>query len=214
MATPDDRPLTFRVKVLGFVLVMVAIGGISAALGVIGAVLFDPDIKQPVNALTWAFFALFLAIGGIALWSLFRLRPWPGKGEPVSSSTRRTNNLFAWSGLISVPGALALLYGTFDKGQPFAIFSNSPIAAWVALVAIASWLVSMTVGWLWYFASDEHERDAYDAASVAGAGFFTVVAPVWWLATRAGLAPPPDAMALWIATMVLITAVWFWRRYR
>jgi hypothetical protein len=143
-----------------------------------------------------------------------RLKPWASRG-PVSASTRKTNALFAWSGLAAVPGALALVYGTFDRDASWPMlpmFSNSPVALWVAGVFSVSWLVGMAIGWWWYFSADEHERDAYDVASVVGAGFFTVVTPVWWVAARAGLGPQPDAMILWLITMLVITIAWFWRR--
>jgi hypothetical protein len=214
MAVSEDRPVTFKTKALGLLLGMAMLSCFSAALGVIGAVLFDPDIKHPVNWRTWLFLAVFLGAGAVALWGLVQIKPWGDRSEPVSPATQRTNRLFTWSGLVAVPGTLVLVLSTSSKEHPFGLFSNSPVAVWIALFAIAGWLLGMAIGWWWYFSADEHERDAYDIASVAGAGFFTVVAPVWWVAARAGLAPPPDAMILWLVTMGVITIGWVWRRSR
>ena len=100
----QDRPVPARTKVLGLLLGIAVLSCFSAALGVIGAVLFDPDIRHPVNWKTWLFFAVFLGAGAVALWGLVQIKPWANLGEPVSQTTRKTNALFAWSGLAAVPG--------------------------------------------------------------------------------------------------------------
>lgn len=209
----EDRPVGLKTKALGFLLGLVMLFGFSAAAGVAGAVLFDPTIAHPVKWQTWAFLALFLLVGVAGLRGLLRLKPW-AQDEPISPATRRTNGLFALSGLVAVPGVLALAIATISPDDPFRLFSNSPVSPWIALAAIASWLLSMAVGWWWYFSADEHEREAYDIGSVVAAGFFSVVTPVWWVAARAGLAPPPDAMILWLVTMVILSIGWIWRRSR
>lgn len=212
-ARDEDRPVSLKTKALGFVSGVVMLAGLSAALGLIGAVLFDPDIRHPVNWQTWAFLALFVAIGAAGLWGLLRLRPW-AQGGPLSQSTRRANALFGLAALVCMPGAIALALTSSGPDKPFGFFSSSPVALWVALLAIASWLLSMWLSWKWYFSADEHEREAYDFASVVGAGIFTALAPVWWIAARAGLVPQPDAMVLWLITMIAISVGWIWRRSR
>lgn len=94
------------------------------------------------------------------------------------------------------------------------IFSNSAVSPAVAIVATTAWLLAWRSAGGGYFSADEHEREAYDIGSVAAAGFFSAMAPVWWGAARAALAPPPDAMVLWLATIGIMTLGWFWRRYR
>lgn len=209
----DDRSESLNVAVMSALLAVLVLAGFSAAAGVVGAVLFDPRIKHPVNWLTWAHLGLFLLIAGGAIWGLVKLKPWTRR-EPMSPSTRRTNNLFAISGLVAVPGTLALAFSTMSRDDPTGLFSNSPVSLWIALFAIAGWLLGMAIGWWWYFSADEHERDAYDFGSVVGAGLFTVLTPAWWVAARAGLVPRPDAMILWLITMIVITIGWFWHRYR
>jgi len=40
------------------------------------------------------------------------------------------------------------------------------------------------------------------------------VTPAWWVAARAGLAPQPDAMILWMAAIMVSTIGWSWQRHR
>lgn len=212
-AHDEDRPDTLRTSILTLVMGLLVLAGFSAAAGTVAAVLFDSDIKHPINPLTWAFLALFLLIGAIGVWGLLKLKPWV-RDEPLSPSTRKTNTLFTLSGLIAVPGVLALMAGTMREDGSLGLFSNSPVAAWIAAFAIVGWVLAMIVGWWWYLSADEHERDAYDFASVVGAGLFTTVTPLWWVAARAGLVAQPDAMVLWTVTMLVISLAWFWRRSR
>ena len=111
-------------------------------------------------------------------------------------------------------GKVALVFGAFSRGNPLGIYSNSAISPGIAIIAIASWLLSMAIAWWWYSSADEHERKAYDFGSLFGHGLFITVTPAWWVAARAGLLPQPDAMVLWCVTMVVITIGWLWHRYR
>ena len=104
-------------------------------------------------------FPVSLLIGGAALWGLVRLKPWRGKGEPISPTTRKTNILFAVSGFVAVPGSLALAFGAFSRSNPFGLFSNSAISPGIAMVAITSWLLSLAIAWWWYYSADEHRAE-------------------------------------------------------
>lgn len=205
----EDRPISFRARMLTFLLAVVALSAFSAAAGAAGGLIFDPT---GWGRGTLIGVAVLVLIGGSAIWGLMRLRPLTGADDPVSPQTRRTNNLFALSGVVTVPGVLALYIATFSEDEPFAMFSNGPVATGVALFAIAGWLLGMAIGWWWYACADEHERQAYDFGSLVGAGLFTTVTPAWWVAARAGLMPQPDAMLLWSITMIAVSIAWFWRR--
>ncbi len=98
----------------------------------------------------------------------------------------------------------ALVIGAFRKDQPFGLFSNGPVPVWAALVAIVSWLLARGLREWWRASSDEHEQHASDVGRNAAAGVFFALTPAWWVAARAGLAPQPDAMVLWMITMVII----------
>lgn len=134
--------------------------------------------------------------------------------EPVSHATRRTNNLFGLAGLLAALAALVLVLSARSKGIPFELLSNGPVSARIALIAIALWLIAHGIAWRWYFSADEHERRANDVGYLAGGGLFMAATPIWWVGARAGMLPPPDAMILWLVTVVVMTVVWAWHRSR
>lgn len=213
-ARGGDGPEDLKPAVMSILLGLLALAGLSAAAGVVGAVLYDPRIKHPVNWLSWAYFALYLLIGLGAIWALVRLKPWTRR-EPMSPSTRKTNALFGLGGILATVSCLAVIVHTMQGGgNAFAFFSNSPVAPWVAVFAIATWLLSWAISWLWYFSADEHEQRASDVGLLFGGLAFAVVTPAWWVAARAGLMPQPNAMALWLAVNLIWTGGWLWRRNR
>jgi hypothetical protein len=134
--------------------------------------------------------------------------------EPVSPATRRTSRLFGLSGLMGALAGLALMLSAQDKEHPWELLSNSPISVRIAIIATALWLLSHGVAWWWYFSADEHERRANDVGFLIAGGLFMAATPVWWVGARAGLLPPPDAMILWLATMVVMGIGWAWHRSR
>ena len=138
---------------------------------------------------------------------------WKRLGEPVSPATRRSNKLYWVKELLGGLAILAVLVGAFSTGNRFAIFSNRPLPVWVAVVAIPSWLVARALREWWRSSSDEHAQRASDFGRNAAAGVFLAVTPAWWVAGRAGLLPQPDAMVLWMITMVVSSIGWSWRRY-
>ncbi len=152
-----------------------------------------------------------------AIWGIWRLRPlnaFKRSTEPVSPATRRTKLLFGLSGAVSILAVVALTLGT-DGGGKSALWSNSrDVSPVFALVAIVIWLLSIALAWWWYHSADEHERRANDVGFLAGGGLFMAVTPVWWIGARAGLLPPPDAMILWYATVVVMGVGWGWYRSR
>lgn len=209
----DDYPEPLRPAAMAVLLGFLAMMGLSAGAGVVGALLFDPRIQHPVNWLTWAHLAVFLLIGAGGIWGLIRLKPWARRG-PVSPSTRRTNTLFGLSGLAVMAACMAVIVSTWSKDDPTAFLSNSAIPLWIAVFAIAAWLLSWAIAWLWYFSADEHEQRASDVGLLIGGLLFAVVTPAWWVAARAGLLPQPNAMILWFVVNVVWTIGWFWRRNR
>lgn len=195
-------------------LAMLVMAGISmaAALGK-----YHAERNLPWEAWIWRVKVIFganLLIAAGAIWGLLGL-PWrslKGPDEPRSPATRRTQMLFGLSGIVGVLAVVAVAIATRGDMRD-AIWSNSQnLSAPIALIAIAIWLLSMALSWWWYFSADEHERRANDVGFLAGGGLFIAVTPIWWIGSRAGLLPPPDAMILWYATMVAIGIGWW--RYR
>jgi hypothetical protein len=209
----EDRPMSNKLAALAFVLGIVALMGLFSAAELVLWVIFKNDFvwDSAQGRRVMIVLPLSLLIGAAALWGLVRLKPWAG---PISPTTRKTNILFYVSGLVAVPGALALHFGTLSPENRYELFSNSPISPGIAVFAITSWLLALALSWWWYYSADEHERKAYDFGSLFGHGLFITATPAWWVAARAGLLPRPDAMVLWCVTMTVITIGWFWYRYR
>lgn len=207
----DDPPQ--RIEAASFVLGNLLLLGIASTIAILVVVLFKERGPAPLNPLTFVFMGLNLLVAGAGLWGFRRLKPWIER-ERLSPSTRRTNALFGLSGLVCMPGVLVLAFASSSAETPFGLFSNGPVAPWVALLALASWALGIWLSWKWYFSADEHEREAYDFGSVVGAGIFTALAPAWWVAARTGLVAHPDPMVLWLITMFAIGVAWIWRRSR
>jgi hypothetical protein len=212
----EDRPMTRKVAVLSVLLGIVALMGLSSAVQLVGWVIFVDDFVwgSAQGRRVMVVLPVSLLIGGVALWGLMRLKPWRGKGTPISPTTRKTNTLAQLSGLVAVLGGVAVIFGAFSRDDPLGFFSNSAISPGIAIFAITSWLLSMAIGCWWYFSADEHERKASDVGSLVALGLFMTVTPAWWVAARAGLLPQPDAMVLWCVAMGVTTIGWFWHRYR
>ena len=210
---PEDRPPTLKTTALSGLLGFMVLFGVSGVAGIVRVLLATKTVLQPWAWQTVGLMAVNLLVAAVGIWGLSRLKPWKGWGEPVSPATRRTHKLYWLKELLALLAMLALIFGAYSKGRPFAILSNSPVPLWVAAVAITSWLLARGLREWWRSSADEHERRASDFGRNAAAGFFLAVTPAWWVAARAGLVPQPDAMALWIITMVVSTIGWSWRRY-
>lgn len=212
----EDRPMSRTVAALSFLLGIVALMGLSSVVQLVAWVIFVDDFVwgSAEGRRVMIVLPVSLLIGGAAVWGLTRLKPWRGKGAPISPTTRKTNTLMLLSGLVAVPGGLALFWGAFSRDNPFGFFSNSAISPGIAIFAIASWLLGLAIGWWCYYGADEHERRAHDSGLLAGGGMFMTVTPAWWVAARAGLLPQPNAMVLWCITAGVMTIGWFWYRYR
>ena len=209
----EDHPPTLKTTALSVLAGFMVLFGLSRAAVIVMAMLATKTFWEPWAWKTVGFLAGNLLLAAVGIWGLSRLKPWKGWGEPVSPATRRTHRLYWLKELLAALAMLALIFGAYSKGHPFAILSNSPVPLWIAVVAIPSWLLARVLREWWRSTADEHERRASDFGRNAAAGFFLAAAPAWWVAARAGLLPQPDAMALWIMTMVVSTIGWSWRRY-
>ena len=209
----EDDPMISRTAALSFLLVMVALVGLTWAISVVWWVLLVEDFvwgSAQARRLMIAF-PVCLLISGAALWGLIRLKPW---GGPIAPTTRRTYTLILLSALVLLPATVALFIDGFSPDNWYGFLSNSAISPGLAFFAIASWLLALPIGWWGYRTADEHERRANDFGILAGAGLFLAVTPVWWVAARAGLLPMPDAMVLWCVTVGVWTIGAFWHAHR
>ena len=208
-----SRPKTAAVTML---LAFVSLAGLVGA-GAIVKVLSDQNLLWRLG--TWptlGFFAGNLLVGVAGIGALLWLKPWKGwkaAAAPVSPATRKANRLFGLKELGALVAMLVLYLGTFSPAHPFAIFSNSPVPLWVAIVVIAGWLLARVLREWWGNSADEHERQAHAFGRSIGVGVFFALTPAWWVAARAGLVPQPDAMILWVIVQIVVSAAWPWRRY-
>jgi hypothetical protein len=212
------KPSRLGTAASAVLLVLVALMGFGAAGDILKVLVSTRTLWGPWAWQTVFMLASNLFIGVGAIWILVSLKPWKGwkaPDEPVSPATRRTRMLFGLSGVVSILGMVALILGTSDKEDPFGVWSNRQnVSPGFAIAAIAIWLLSIAIAWRWYFSADEHERRANDVGHLFGGGLFMAVTPVWWIASRAGLVPPPDAMIIWYATVVAMGIGWAWYRNR
>jgi hypothetical protein len=216
MAMSEDRPEEDRgvsmkniaVSALLTLLLLLSIGGVAGAIAGL--------IESPEN---WGEATLAMAgaalVGAAAALGLRRLKPWAGSGEPISPKTRKANNLMLLSGALGALIGAALAISTISLDQPWALFSNSPMAPAVVIPVIAVWLLLVPlVSWQWHRSVDEHEAEAYKFGGLAGLYLYAFLAPAWWLAWRGGLVPEPDTMLVYLLVLLVWSVGWFWRRYR
>jgi hypothetical protein len=216
MAMSEDRPEQDRgvsmkniaLSALLTLLLLLSIGGVAGAIAGL--------IESPEN---WGEATLAMAgaalVGAAAALGLRRLKPWAGSGEPISPKTRKAHNLMLLSGALGALIGAALAISTISLDQPWALFSNSPMAPAVVIPVIAVWLLLVPlVSWQWHRSVDEHEAEAYKFGGLAGLYLYAFLAPAWWLAWRGGLVPEPDTMLLYLLVLLVWSVGWFWRRYR
>src|SRR3546814_2765499 len=79
------------------------------------------------------------------------------------------------------------------------LFDNGALAPSVAIGLSALWVVGLVVSLIIYHRTvDDHERHAYHRGALAGFSAFVFPCPVWWVLARAELAPPVEAMPLFL----------------
>jgi MFS family permease len=224
----EDPPPSLKTVALSVLMGFVALFGLAAAAGVVGAMFATHTFLVPWPWQTTVILAAILLISAGAIWGLWRLKPWKRSDEPVSPATRRTRRLYWLTELVIALALLALIYGTqlvHRKDLPFGVFSHNldgpsgmfsdlAIPPGIAIFAITSWVLAMAIGLWRYLSADEHERKANDFGKLVGFRLFYTATPAWWVAARAGLLPQPNAMFLWFVTLWVVAIISFWRRYR
>lgn len=87
----------------------------------------------------------------------------------------------------------------------------------------ASWAVGVTLlyaiclplgSWLFLRQTDEVDLRDNLIGCTAGIYFYTMLYPGWYFLWKGGLVPEPDHQLLFIGTMGVVAAVYFWKRLR
>ena len=95
------------------------------------------------------------------------------------------------------------------------LFDNGALPPSVAIGLSALWVVGLVVSLIIYHRTvDDHERHAYHRGALAGFYAFVFPCPVWWVLARAELAPPVEAMPLFLLSMVANAVVYLWFKFR
>lgn len=118
------------------------------------------------------------------------------------------------SALLGLITSWLIRSGQRDLGaDPF--FSNSPLTPGIAVILALLWAIGISVAVTVYQRTvDDHEKQAYLWAGLAGYYAFVIPAPAWWVLSRASLLPPVDAMALFMLTILVNAAVYLWMKFR
>jgi len=121
-------------------------------------------------------------------------------------------------GLAALAGAIIGTWSAADGDTPVgtvAMIADGPANPGFAIGASLLWLLGLAVSMILYHrAIDDHEERAWLWASLAGWYSFVFPAPVWWMLHRADLAPPVDAMLLFLLSLVVNAIVYLWMKFR
>ena len=154
--------------------------------------------------------AIMLLMAGAIAYAMWRL--WP-RTEPFPEAPRvkeARRLLYLSLGL----GALSGLALGIGGGSVEDLFYSTAVSASFAGWSIAVYLTALPLlTWLWWRNIDEHEAGAYRDGAVVAAHGYLFIAPVWWMATRAGWAPPQEPIVMVLLVSLLWCAVWLYRRY-
>lgn len=92
---------------------------------------------------------------------------------------------------------------------------SGSVSAGFAIGASLFWVIGLAISMtIYHRAIDDHEERAWLWAGLVGWYAFIVPAPVWWVLHRAAIAPPVDAMLLFLVSMVANAIVWAWLKFR
>lgn len=203
---PSDGVILLKrglISVIGGLL-LIFLAGIIAGYS---SVMIENRSADLVDAAVLGALLLVTALTAFGMWRL-----WPRTGpEPVAPSIRKARFF-----LILAVGLSVVLGFILAAANPSstAVFSNAPVGAATAAVAIVLWvIVAPVLIWLWWRKIDEHEADAYRDGAMIAIHVYMFAAPGWWMATRAGWLPPQDPMVVLLGVCVVWSIVWFVRRY-
>lgn len=138
-------------------------------------------------------------------------RAWPRAiEEPLSPRVKSARNILLATTSLSL--VLGFVLGLADGGADN-ILSNGSVSPGLALLAIGVYVLVFALTWLWWQKIDEHEAGAYRDGGLVAVHVYIFVAPIWWMASRAGWLPPQEPMLVLLAVSMVWGVVWFIRRY-
>lgn len=121
------------------------------------------------------------------------------------------------AGLLGLMSIVLIHSGQSDAADaPFsAFFSDSALSPKIAVGLALIWGIGISIAaCVYHWTIDDHEERAYLWAGLAGYYSFVIPAPIWWVLARASLAPPVDAMLLFLLSLFVNCAVYLWLKFR
>jgi hypothetical protein len=198
-------------KPIGIVWPVIIIIGTMFLMGIVAGYLDGMAEKgrDVPSSTIGAGFVLLLGIAAMALYVRRAGKFW----QDWSRRKRLYWTSLGAAGLLGAISAVLLQNGGVDVGV--ALFTSSALSPSTAIILSLLWGVGLAVIMVVYHrAIDDHEERAWLWAGLAGWYAFILPAPAWWILHRAGLAPPADAMLLFVLSMVVNAAVYLWLKFR
>lgn len=134
--------------------------------------------------------------------------------EPWSPRKRRYMFSLVISLFVGIMASVLLRIGSTEDPS-LHILTDGPFSATAAWILSGLWLFGMGISIFIYQRSvDDHEEKAYLWGGLAGFYAFIFPTPVWWLLSRADIAPPVDAMTILILALFANAVVYLWLKFR
>jgi hypothetical protein len=135
--------------------------------------------------------------------------------RPLTPRQRRYRFALGFAGVL---GGIIGAWMAADQpagSNSFWMAFSGPLSPGFAIGSSLAWILGLTISIILYHrAIDDHEERAWLWAGLAGWYAFVFPAPLWWVLHRADLAPPVDAMLLFLFSMAVNAIVWMWLKYR
>lgn len=183
---------------IGTALLAGAFAGYSKAAAEAG----DPALAP------WAGAAIAIAMGAAAFAVYVRRHAdWFSRWSP--------RKRLYWVSLV-LAGALGMVSAIMlQAGGDAELFDNSTLTPSLAVGLSVLWVAGLAVSLVIYHRNvDDHERHAYRLSGLAGFYAFVFPCPVWWVLARAGLAPPVEAMPLFLLSLAANAIAYLWFKFR
>ncbi|GAO78991.1 MULTISPECIES: hypothetical protein [unclassified Sphingopyxis] len=138
--------------------------------------------------------------------------------KPRRRMSPRQKRYWTSLGLAAVIGGIVggwMVADQADAPHSAATLFSGALTPGFAIGASLAWAIGLAICMIIYHrAIDDHEERAWLWASMAGWYAFIFPAPVWWVLHRAGMAPPVDAMILFVFSLVANCIVYLWLKFR
>lgn len=135
-----------------------------------------------------------------------------GEGERLHAARRRRFWLLL--------GGLALIgaAGGFVKEMITAQAGGATLSPGMAIFAAAAVIIVavLAAGGSWHFFRNVDEVEVADNlwGSLIGFYAYVILLPVWWALSKLGFTPAPDQWVIYITSMAVAVAAYFYRKFR